>query len=118
MGKKNFIQAEGHYKEALVYLNSCKTENEEIKKLKIVCLQNMSISLNSTGKNYGDAINLCTIALEIDPKAVKALYLRGQANLGAKEYDQASADVKAAIILAPKDKNLRAYFDKIKAEKN
>jgi len=37
--------------------------------------------------------------------------------LGAKEYDQASADVKAAIMLAPKDKNLRAYFDKIKAEK-
>jgi hypothetical protein len=39
------------------------------------------------------------------------------AYLQLKSYDEASADIKAAIILAPKDKNLRTYFDKIKAEK-
>ena len=60
-----------------------------------------------------EAIDQCSLALEIDPKAVKALYLRGQAHYGARQYDQALADVKAAIILAPKDKNLRVYFDKM-----
>ena len=41
------------------------------------------------------AIDQCSLALEIDPKAVKALYLRGQAHYGARQYDQALADVKA-----------------------
>jgi len=98
------------------HLNACKINNEEISKLKVVCLQNMSICLNNTG-DFRDAINQCTVALGIDDKAVKARYLRGQAKLGTKEFDGAIEDVKACIILAPKDKGLRLFFDKIKAEK-
>lgn len=115
-GAKKFKQAEGHYKDAMSHLNACKINNEEINKLKVVCLQNMSICLNSTG-DFRDAINQCTVALGIDDKAFKARYLRGQAKLGTKEFDGALEDVKAAIILNPKDKNLRLFFDKIKAEK-
>ena len=57
----------------MTYLDSFKIESEETNKLKVVVLQNMSICLNNTGA-YMDAITQCDIALEIDPKAVKALF--------------------------------------------
>jgi peptidylprolyl isomerase len=118
---KQLYQAEGHYREALKNLelfSFAGEEQEENKKLKVTCHQNLSLVLNGKGE-YADAIVNCTKALEIDPKAVKAQYLRGVANMKAKNYPEATADLKAAIMLAPGDKKLRVEFEnlkKIKAE--
>ena len=85
-------------------------------KLKIALLQNMSVCTNNTG-DYRYSIANCTKALEIDPKAVKALYLRSVAYLKANEHQEAMDDIKAAIRLAPQDTNLRAQFEAVKKEK-
>ena len=56
-------------------LDSCKIDNADVKKLKITSLQNLALCLNNTG-DFEDAIRQCTLALDVDESAVKALYLR------------------------------------------
>lgn len=60
---------------------------------------------------------MCTRALKIDEKAVKALYIRSQAYLSNVDLHLAMEDIKAAIKLSPNDKNFRAHFEKIKKQK-
>ena len=75
---KLFKQAEGHYKDAIAHANTVKNDSEELKKLKIATLQNMSVCTNNT-ENYQDSVKNCTKAVELDDKAFKALYLRSVA---------------------------------------
>jgi len=35
---KKYKEAEGHYRDALAHLDTCKIDNGEIQKLKVVCL--------------------------------------------------------------------------------
>lgn len=72
--------------------------------------------MNSTG-DYKESISMCSRALNIDEKAVKALYLRGVANMKSKNFKEATDDLKNAIKLSPGDKKLRDEFEKLKAEK-
>lgn len=109
-------EAEGHYREAIMNLEHVKIKNDEITKLMITCYQNCSVAMNSTG-DYKETISMCTRALNIDEKAVKALYLRGVANMKSKNFKEATDDLKTAIKLAPGDKKLREEFEKLKAEK-
>jgi hypothetical protein len=39
----------------MTHLNLCREANEEVQKLKVVIIQNMSICLNNTGK-HGEAV--------------------------------------------------------------
>jgi tetratricopeptide (TPR) repeat protein len=84
-------------------LDSCKIDNEEVKKLKITCFQNLALVLNKTN-DHEDAVRQCTLALEVDPEAVKALYTRGQAHTKLMNFAEATADLKAAIKLQPGNK--------------
>ena len=45
--------------------------------------------LNSSG-DFKDSIYHATLALKVDPNAVKALYLRGVAYLKSKSFDEAA----------------------------
>ena len=114
--EKKMKEAEGLYRDALAHLDTCKLDNEEIKKLKITCFQNLSVVLNFSG-DYKDTVIQCSLAIEIDPKAVKAWYLRGVANMKMQNFDEATKDMKQAIVLNPSDKKLRSEFDILKAEK-
>lgn len=68
---------------------------------------------NKTG-DYKETIRHCTRALEIDPKAMKALSLRSTAYDKTQNFDAALDDCKAAIHLAPQDKALRTQLEQIK----
>lgn len=113
---KKMKEAEGLYRDALAHLDTCKIDNDEIKKLKITCLQNLSVALNFSG-DYKDTVIQCSNAIDLDPKAGKAWYLRGVANMKMQNFDEATADMKQAIVLNPGDKKLRSEFDLVKAEK-
>ena len=54
------------------------------------------------------AIDMCSKALIIDDKAVKALYIRSQAYQAAKDLQSSIDDIKAAIKISPNDKTFRA----------
>lgn len=109
-------EAEGLYRDAIAHLDTCKVDNEEIRKLKVTLYQNLSVALNFSG-DYKETISMCSLALQIDEKAVKALYLRGIAHMKTQSFDEAGDDIKAAIKLNPQDKKLRAEFETLKTEK-
>ena len=113
---KQFKQAEGHYRDAIAHAETVKNDTEELKKLKITTLQNMSICTNNTN-DFKESIVNCTKALYIDDKAVKALYLRSVAFFKTNQFDEAMDDVRNAIKLDPKDKNLRTHFEAVKKAK-
>lgn len=87
--EKKFKEAEGHYKDAISHLDTCKISNEEINKLKVICYQNVSVCLNNTG-DYKDVLQNCTLAIEINPEAVKAYYQRFLAQLKLKNFEEAN----------------------------
>ena len=76
-------------------------------------MQNMSVCTNNS-EDYIETIQNCTKAVEIDPNATKAFYLRSIAHQKVDELEKAAADIKAAIRLSPQDTNLRAQFESIK----
>lgn len=75
----------------------------------------MSVCTNNT-EDFKDTILNCTKALELDPNAKKALYLRSVAYQKLNHLDEANVDIKAAIRLDPADAGLRTQFDLIKRE--
>lgn len=111
---KKFKEAEGLYRDALGHITTCKLANEDINKLTVVLHQNLATSLNYTG-DHTEAVVQCTAAIAINDKSWKAPYQRGIANMKLKNFDEATADIKKAIILNPKDKKLRVEFDNLKA---
>lgn len=64
--------------------------------------------------DFAGAKQSCSDALYLDPKNVKALYRRAQANSGTYDFDRAYKDIIAAIKLNPADTTLRDEFNKIK----
>lgn len=98
------------------HIEKIREPTEETNKLAVVLYQNTSLACNKLGKRK-TAIDLCTRALAVDEKAVKALYIRSQAYQGEKELQSAMDDIKAAIKISPNDKNFRALFEKIKKQK-
>lgn len=78
---KNYEEAIGKYGDALSHadtIKSFKNNTEDLKKLKIACLQNMSICTNSIG-DYKSSVRNCSKAIGLDNKAQKAYYLRSVA---------------------------------------
>ena len=71
--EKKFKEAEGLYRDAIAHLDTVKNENDELNKLKVTIYQNLSVALNYTG-DHKDAVQNCTLAINIDPKAMKAYY--------------------------------------------
>merc|ERR1711998_491942 len=95
---KDFKSAVDCYHDAVEHLDKMSSweDNEEMKKLRISCLQNSSVCLNNIGL-YGQTIEKCTKVIEIDDKAVKAWYLRSVAHTKLQNFDEATKDLKMAI---------------------
>lgn len=63
---------------------------------------------------YLNAKNACNEVLLRDPNNTKALYRRGQAQVGLKNYDDAIVDFELANRLLPNDKNVCREYQKAK----
>jgi len=114
--ERSFKIAEGQYRDALSHADTVKNRTEELDKLKVTLLQNMSVCTNNT-EDWRDSIKQCTKALTIDPSAKKALFLRSVAYTKINDLDMAQADIVAAIKLDPADASLRSQLESIKREK-
>jgi len=114
------MEATTLYLDAVSQIEKITGDNADAKKLHVIVLQNCANCFLKL-KEYGEVVNHCTKALEIDPSAVKALYFRSQASAEAKETDEAITDIIAAIKLDPQNKTLRDHYaacKKTKAAKN
>lgn len=97
----------------MAHLDTVKNDNKELRELKKTVLINIAIVCNKTG-DFKEAVITSTKALDLDEKAVKALYQRALAQTKLHQYDEALTDIKEAIKLSPSEKNLRDEFEKIK----
>jgi len=60
------------------------------------------------------ATETCTQVLAADPRNVKALYRRGSAHRTAGNFEEAKADLLAAIRLAPADAAIREEYERLR----
>jgi len=62
-------------------------------------------------------VRQCSLAIDLDENATKALFIRSVAQKNCHNFSEAQDDLKRAIKLAPADKNLRNEWEALKAEK-
>ncbi len=67
-------------------------------------------------KRYDSALESLNEALDIAPDNAKALYRRGQAFHGKREYDKSLTDLQEAQKLAPNDKAIASEIAAVKGE--
>lgn len=88
-------------------------------KLQAIYQINTVVSLNIAAvelklSNAENARNACDEVLLNDPNNAKALYRRGQAHIGLKNYDDALVDLELAYRSMPNDKNIQNELQKAK----
>lgn len=67
-------------------------------------------------KQYDKAIEVLDETLEIAPDNAKALYRRGQAYHGKRDYERSVQDLKRALHFAPNDKSIISELVAVKGE--
>lgn len=124
--EKNYVDACRKYKKAIRYLNYLTDKLEQIygraqvkEELQKLSATSTSIYLNIAATElklnaFANARNACNEVLLKDPNNTKALYRRGQAQIGLKNYDDAIVDFELAYRLLPNDKNVCQEYQKAK----
>lgn len=120
-----YVEACRKYKKAVRYLNvftdkfnqilrnSSENAKEEWRKIYISIHLNIAATeLKLNG--FLNAKNACNDVLSKDPNNTKALYRRGQAQIGLKNYDDAIVDFELVNRLMPNDKNVCQEYQKAK----
>jgi len=79
------------------------TQKEEVRTIKAALYNNMAMCYLKLEK-WIKAKENCRYCLEIEPQNVKALYRRAQTFVEEKNWDEADADLKRALEVAPEDK--------------
>lgn len=67
-------------------------------------------------KRYDAALEAINDALDIAPDNAKALFRRGQAWHGKREYEKSLMDLQKALKLAPNDKAIASEIAAVKGE--
>jgi tetratricopeptide (TPR) repeat protein len=67
-------------------------------------------------KRYDAALEVLNESLDIAPDNAKALYRRGQAFHGKREYERSLSDLQKAQNLAPNDKSIASELAAVKGE--
>jgi Tfp pilus assembly protein PilF len=92
----------------------------EIQQIRLACHLNLAFA-NLNLKRYSSAVEHADQALVIEPRNVKALFRRGEARLGSKDWSAAKDDFQAALTEDPSNtlakKRLALCNKEIQAEK-
>lgn len=120
--REDYVRANSKYKKALRYLNRLHEVNDLSKEQegKIVmvvlpCILNCAATKLKM-KQYDRALDDCDEALDLEPHHPKALFRRGQAFHGMRDYDKSMADLRQALLLAPDDKAILSEMAAVRGE--
>mmetsp|Transcript_144536 Transcript_144536/g.254914 ORF Transcript_144536/g.254914 Transcript_144536/m.254914 type:complete len:476 (+) Transcript_144536:85-1512(+) len=96
-------------------------QKRQIRKLRLMCCLNLAQSKIKLAK-FDEAIVAATVALELDPENVKALYRRAEARVrpsGSTAYDHDCAikDLNKANEIDPKDKTVSSLLKTLREER-
>lgn len=90
-------------------------EEKKLLELQANCLLN-SAACHLKNQRYEEALNDCNEALDIDSENAKALFRKGQALHGNRDYDTSLKTLYSALKLAPTDKSINAEIIAVKGE--
>ncbi|WOL14423.1 hypothetical protein Cni_G23203 [Canna indica] len=112
-----YARASKRYEKAAKFIEYDSSFSDEEKKqskvLKVTCnLNNAACKLKL--KEYKQAEKLCTKALEIDSRNVKALYRRAQAYMHLCDLDLAEQDIKKALEIEPDNRDVKMEYKILK----
>lgn len=120
--REDYILANAKYKKALRYLNRLHEVNElskeqesQIAVVVLPCILNSAASKLKL-KRYHQALDDCDEALDLEPKHPKALFRRGQAFHGMRDYEKSMANLQQALSLSPNNKAILSEIAAVKGE--
>eukprot|EP00803_Ostreobium_quekettii_P008768 evm.model.scf_4361.2 EVM.evm.TU.scf_4361.2 scf_4361:2653-7237(-) len=115
-GAKRFSEALAHYERALAVVELVEAINpadaEEIDANKVAVLLNIA-AVRVEEKSFGAAVEMCTRALQLDPKNAKGLLRRARAHAGRHDCGAARRDLSAALELDPWDFEARDMLERL-----
>ncbi|XP_066599573.1 peptidyl-prolyl cis-trans isomerase D [Prorops nasuta] len=117
--KGNYNEANRKYKKALRYYywmlkleNLPNNPNDYIKNYHTLLLNLAAVKLKMN--DFRETLNLCNEVLEAEKTNSKALFRRGQANMGLNEYELCLIDLKNALCESPNNKDILREIEKVK----
>uniref|UniRef100_A0A7S1AXB9 peptidylprolyl isomerase n=1 Tax=Noctiluca scintillans TaxID=2966 RepID=A0A7S1AXB9_NOCSC len=104
--KQNFGLAAVHYRKALLQFDytipETPAEEKKVDTVKIACLLNLA-ACKCQQEDWDEVLTHCRLALEIDPRSVKAYYRSGLAHLARDQFDLARDMLTSAYDIEPKN---------------
>ncbi|KAI5067972.1 hypothetical protein GOP47_0016317 [Adiantum capillus-veneris] len=114
---KLYRRAGKKYEKAVKFIEYDSSFSEEQKKeakvLKVLCYLN-DAACKLTLKEFKEAAKLCTKALELESRNVKALYHRAQAYIATADLDVAEMDIKKALEIDPSNREVKLEYKTLK----
>jgi tetratricopeptide (TPR) repeat protein len=98
------------------YLEALEPEQKaEVEKVHLTCLSNIVVCKQKEG-DLGEVIKQATVGLNMNPRHIKLLYLRGAAYAKQNQFPEAEADLKLAAEVDPNNKDVARELRNIKAK--
>jgi len=115
--KQNYGLAAVHYRKALLQFDYtfADTEEEEtaVENVKVPCLLNLA-ACKCQQEEWDEVLTQCRLALEINPRSVKAFYRTAQAHLARDQFELAKDALTSAIEIEPHNAEVRALYGQLK----
>eukprot|EP01125_Pyxidicula_operculata_P001783 TRINITY_DN11621_c0_g1_i1.p1 TRINITY_DN11621_c0_g1~~TRINITY_DN11621_c0_g1_i1.p1 ORF type:complete len:359 (+),score=98.21 TRINITY_DN11621_c0_g1_i1:25-1101(+) len=111
-----FAEAVAKYEKAVRYLNAAETDDsneESVKNAKLPCQSNAAMCYLKLNK-YADALENCEKVLAVDPKNIKALFRKGQAQTGSKDFEDAIKTFREIEKIDPENKEAKREIERVK----
>merc|ERR1712187_1106069 len=118
--KHNYGLAAVHYRKALLQFDYTFAEGEEEEKrhdnLKLSCLLNLA-ACKAQQEEWDDVLTNCRLALEINPRSVKAYYRTGLAHLARDHFELAKDALMSAYEIEPQNPEVLGRLKQLKQNK-
>lgn len=115
--KNNYGLAAVHYRKALLQFDYTFAEGDEetkwLEDVKLACLLNLA-ACKCQQEEWDEVLTQCRLALEINPRSVKAYYRTGQAHIARDKFEEAKDALMSAYEVEPDNPEVRALLRKLK----
>jgi len=115
--KNNYGLAAVHYRKALLQFDYTFAEGPAEEKrhddLKLACLLNLA-ACKSQQEEWDDVLTHCRLALELNPRSVKAYYRTGLAHLARDQFELAKDALLSAYEIEPQNAEVLARLKQLK----
>lgn len=113
----NYGLAAVHYRKALLQFDytfaNTPEEEKSLEEVKLPCLLNLA-ACKCQQEEWDEVLTQCRLALELNPRSVKAYYRTGLAHLSRDQFDLARDALMSAHEIEPKNKEVLTALRKLK----